>query len=377
VTHTTPAAEADPAARRGMPLFNEQPLKLGLFGINCSGGLTMTEAETSYEVTWEHTSKIARKADEVGFEALIPIARWKGFGGATDFNGTNFDTYTWAAGLAAQTENIAVVATSHLPTVHPIVAAKQATTIDHVSGGRFALNLVMGWFTSEMEMFGVEQRGHHDRYAFGQEWVDVVRGLWTSDEPVDFAGEYVTVTEAVSWPKPLQQPNPVLINAGNSPAGLDFSARNVDINFAAAHSLEEARTYSARVRDLARTEYRRSLSVMMSAFVICRDTEAEARQVQAHILEKGDYAGARNLATTLGLQSSSFDSQVSAGLDPFVLSFGAYTIVGNPEQVAEQLVELSRAGMDGVILAFLDYYEELTYFDEHVMPLLRQAGVRL
>ncbi|MEQ3549772.1 LLM class flavin-dependent oxidoreductase [Pseudonocardia nematodicida] len=376
MTRAAPPPSAEPNGRAGMPLFNEQPLKLGLFGINCSGGLTMTEAETTYEVTWEHTSKIAKKADEVGFEALIPIARWKGFGGSTDFNGTAFETYTWAAALAAQTENIAIVATSHLPTVHPIVAAKQAATIDHVSGGRFALNLVMGWFTSEMEMFGVVQRGRTDRYAFGDEWLGVVRDLWTSDDPVDFAGEYVTVADAVSKPRPLQQPHPVLINAGNSPAGLDFSARNVDINFAAAHTLDDARTYSARIRDLAWREYRRSMSVMMSAFVICRDTEEEARQVRAHILEKGDYVGARNLATTLGMQSSSFDSQVSAGLDPFVLSFGAYTIVGTPEQVASQLVDLSRAGIDGVALAFLDYLEELTHFDENVMPLLREAGIR-
>jgi dimethylsulfone monooxygenase len=371
------ATPVDAAERSVMPLLDDlQPLKLGLFGTNCSGGLTMTEAETTYEVTWEHTLKIARRAEEAGFDALIPIARWKGFGGATDFNGTNFDTFTWAAALAASTERIAVVSTSHLPTVHPIVAAKSAATIDHVSRGRFALNLVMGWFTSEMEMFGVAQRGHTDRYAFGQEWLDVTRALWTDTEPFDYDGEYVTVKEAVSKPKPVQRPHPVLINAGNSPAGLDFSARNVDINFAAVHSIDEARDYSARARSLARDTYGRTMSVMMSAFVICRDTEEEAHQVRQHILEKGDYVGAAKLAQTLGVQSASFDAQVRAGLDPFVLSFGAYTIVGTPAQVADQLVELSRAGMDGVVLAFLDYHEELAYFDENVMPLLREAGVR-
>ncbi|MFD8338270.1 LLM class flavin-dependent oxidoreductase [Streptomyces solisilvae] len=366
----------DAQVREGMPLFNDQVLKLGLFGTNCSGGLTMTEAETGYEVSWEHTRAIAKQADRMGFEALVPIARWKGFGGATDFNGTNFDTYTWAAGLAAETENITLVSTSHLPTTHPIVAAKASTTIDHISGGRFALNLVMGWFTPEMEMFGAGQRGHDDRYRFGEEWIQIVRRLWSDDEPFDFDGEYLVVNQAISKPHPVQKPRPILINAGNSPAGLDFSARNVDINFAVVHSIDQAHEYTRRVRDLARNRYSRDLSVMMSAFVICRETEQEARNVRQAILDAGDYEGARNLAETLGIQSASFDTQVKAGLDPFVLSFGAYTIVGNPEQVAEELIALSNAGMDGVIIGFLDYVKELEFFDRRVMPLLREAGVR-
>lgn len=369
-------AEVDEIRRQNMPLFNEQPLKLGLFGINCSGGLTMTEAPTTYEVTWEHTTAIAQRADRMGFEALVPIARWKGFGGSTDFNGTSFETYAWAAGLAAETENITIVSTSHLPTTHPIVAAKASATIDHISHGRFALNLVMGWFTPEMEMFGVSQRGHTDRYQYGEEWVQIVRRLWTENEPFDFEGEYLRVKDAVSFPKPIQKPHPVLINAGNSPAGLDFSARNVDINFAAVDSVEKAREYATRARELAFKEYQRELSVMMSAFIICRDTEKEAQQVKQQILDHGDYVGARNLAEVLGVQSSSFNDQVHSGLDPFVLSFGAFPIIGNPEQVADKLIQLSNAGMDGVVMAFLDYNEELAYFDEKVMPLLRQAGVR-
>ncbi len=89
----------------------------------------------------------------------MPVARWKGFGGKTNFNGSNFETYTWAAGLAQATENTAVFTTSHVPTVHPIMAAKQATTVDHISNGRFALNIVCGWFAPELEMFGAPHHG--------------------------------------------------------------------------------------------------------------------------------------------------------------------------------------------------------------------------
>ena len=91
-------------------------LQLRIVRINCP---------TTYRATWEHTLAIAQRADRIGFEILVPIARWRGFGGTTDFNGTAFETYTWATGLLALTKRIVICATSHVPMIHPIVAAKQ------------------------------------------------------------------------------------------------------------------------------------------------------------------------------------------------------------------------------------------------------------
>lgn len=201
-TDPRPIAETAPLADRRTtnPMFNDQKMKLGLFGTNCSHGLIISHAPTNYEVTWQHTLDIARRADALGFEALVPVARWKGFGGSTNFNGNCFETYAWAAGLAQATEQIAIFATSHLPTIHPIVAAKAATTIDHISGGRFGLNLVMGWVTPEMEMFGGAQRQHDDRYAFGQEWIDYVDRLWTEPGSFSFHGRYFDGDDVESYP---------------------------------------------------------------------------------------------------------------------------------------------------------------------------------
>ena len=89
------------------------------------------------------------------FEALVPVGRWRGFGGVTNFNGPGFEAFSWAAGIGASTKYSSVFATSHVPTVHPIMAAKQCTTIDHITGGRFTLNVVTGWHKPEIEMFGI------------------------------------------------------------------------------------------------------------------------------------------------------------------------------------------------------------------------------
>ncbi|CAN0431838.1 unnamed protein product, partial [Phaeothamnion confervicola] len=147
-----------------VPVFNDNKLKLGIFGMNCSNGCTITHAPTSFEPTYQHNVKIARLADQLGLELLVPVGRWKHFGGSTQFNANNLEVYTWATAMACNTEQLMVFATSHVPTVHPLLAAKQAATIDNISAGRFGLNIVCGWFRPEIEMFGIVQQDHDARY---------------------------------------------------------------------------------------------------------------------------------------------------------------------------------------------------------------------
>ena len=144
-------------------------------------------------------------------EMLIPIARWRGLGGDTDPFRRSFETMTWAAGIAAATERINVVSTLHLPMTHPVLAAKQCVTIDHIAHGRYAFNAVMGWFAPDMVMFGARMRDHDERYHYGAEWMEIVRRLWTEEEPFDFSGEYFELRELQAHPKPFQDPPPVLI----------------------------------------------------------------------------------------------------------------------------------------------------------------------
>src|SRR5690606_12765689 len=92
--------------RAHVPVYGPNRMKLGVFGTNVSHGCTITTAETTFEPTFPHNVAIARRAEALGFELLVPVGRWRGFGGPTDFNGTNLEVYTWAAALAACTERI-------------------------------------------------------------------------------------------------------------------------------------------------------------------------------------------------------------------------------------------------------------------------------
>lgn len=363
-------------ARRasGVAMFNDNTMKLGIFGSNCSHGLMATHAESSYELSWQHTQQIARIADGLGFEAMLPVARYRGMGGETNFNGSNFETHTWAAGLAQATENIMVFSTTHVPTKHPITAAKESVTVDHISNGRFGLNMTMGWYKAEMEMFGGTQREHDARYRYGSEWITIAKRMWTEGEGVTFTGEFFDIKDAFSDPKPVQKPYPVLVNAGNSPAGLEFCARECDFNFIAFADPQEAKETAARVRSIAHA-HQRDLGILGYGNIICRDTEKETKALLDHILEKGDWEVARMVSAGLGAESGSFD-KIKALQERFILGYGGFPLIGTPEQIVEQLAELSKAGINGMMIGFLDYVEELQYFGERILPLMKEAGLR-
>src|ERR1700733_7621032 len=119
-----PITRTDPhMTTRTTRMQNANRFKLGLFGMNCSGSLATTAPER-WDASWEDNLAAARLADEAGIEFLLPIARWHGYGGVTDRQGTTFETLTWATGLLAGTSDIVAFATVHVPLINPVFAAK-------------------------------------------------------------------------------------------------------------------------------------------------------------------------------------------------------------------------------------------------------------
>lgn len=188
--------------------------RIGLFGMNCSNGLCMTTAPERWEASWDNNVKAAQLADEAGLDFLLPIGRWHGYKGATDSQGSTFETITWAAGLLALTKRITISATLHVRFANPIFSAKQMVTADHIGKGRFALNIVSGWNQGEFDMFGVELIPHETRYHFTEEWVDIVKRVWSEDEPFDHDGQHYHLKDVLSKPKPWGRAFPLLYQCG-------------------------------------------------------------------------------------------------------------------------------------------------------------------
>lgn len=360
----------------GNPMFNDNKLKLGTFASNCSGALSMTLAETVFEPTFEKNVEIAKMAEAAGFECMIPLGRWRGWGGPSNFNGTSMEVYTWAAALASVTEKICLFATSHVGTVHPLLAAKQAVTIDHVSKGRFGLNIVTGNFREEMEMFGPKMMDHDRRYDYAGEWIDVVQKFWT-EQYFDHAGEFFTINDGFMMPKPYQNPRPVLISAGTSPRGREFATKYCDINFGPSESMEKLTNWTKEIKGFAWENYRREIGTFTACMVVCRDTEKEAKEYyDYYVHKKGDWEAAGNAIKTMMGESKSFSMEfLQKFQERFVAGVG-YPLIGTPEQITEKLIELSATGVDGTLINMVDYNVELPHWNEKVMPLLEQAGLR-
>ena len=110
-----------------------------------------------------------------------------------------------------------------MPLHHPLVAAKQLATGDHIGQGRLGVNIVCGWNEDEFQMFGVTKHEHDDRYDQGDEWWSIIRRVWSDEPPFDFDGRYYQLDAAQGEPRPYADETPLMMNAGSSPRGREFA----------------------------------------------------------------------------------------------------------------------------------------------------------
>ena len=366
-------------SKASRPVLNSaNSLKLAMFAINLSGGMTMSDVKGRLQATWEENKELARHADRLGFDAVVPVARWRGWGGDTNLGERSFETFTWAASLLAVTKRIQVFATCHVPLVHPLFAAKMATTADHVSGGRFGLNIVAGWFEAELSMFGLRQKEHDERYAVADEWAEALKQLWTQSGEQEYHGRHFDINGGVLEPKPLQTPYPVVMNAGTSPSGRDFAAKHSDMMFAGLSGLDGAAEQVTQIKQQARDDYGREVKVFARCHIVCRETEGEAWDYYNYVhREAADFAAAANVMGLNRAQTVRGDWSEDERKNLEVATRGwGILMVGTPQQVADYMVAAHEAGIDGLAVSFVDYRDGLSWMEREILPLLVKAGVR-
>lgn len=369
----------DITSRERASMHNDNKLKIGLFAANLSSGRTPTRVPECWSGSWSDNVKLARLADAQGLDFLLPLARWKGYGGETDYQGASFETFNWASGLLGATERITVFATVHAPLINPVYAAKACVTADHIGNGRFGLNMVVGWNEDEFEMFGVAQRQYEQRFEYGQEWLDAVKMMWGPKDDFDFDGKYVKLKEVRSKPKPVGGVRPVIMHAGSSPVARDFAARNVDAFFiqASRKSNEETASNVKKAKDVA-NEYGRDIDVFTVGGITVRPTRKEAEEYfQYAAIENADFTAIDGL---LALKDITLEKVGAEELNRqrklYTLGYSGFPMIGDPDDIAKTLAELSNAGLSGIGISFINYLDELPYFCEEVLPRLERMGVR-
>jgi dimethylsulfone monooxygenase len=367
------------SGRRSMQ--NENVLKLGFFGQNCSSGRYITLAPERWSASWDENVRASILADEAGLDFLLPIGRWKGYGGATDYAGTSFETITWATGLLAVTKRINVFGTVHVPLFHPVQAAKQMVTADHVGHGRFGLNIVAGWNEDEFGMFGIAQKDHGTRYEQAQEWIDAMKRIWSEDD-FDFDGEFYHLTAVREKPKPYGGSNPLIMNAAISEDGRAFALRNCDALFTAAsygfdhESLTRAGNEVTSLKAAARN-VGRDIDVYTNGTVLCRPTRKEAEEYHHYLcVEQADWEAVDNMLRMRGRLKDVTAAQHEVLRKRYATTSGGFACIGSPDEVADQLELVSRAGFTGIGLTSPHYADECHYYPEEILPRLERKGLR-
>jgi dimethylsulfone monooxygenase len=284
--------------------------------------------------------------------------------------------------LLAATQRVDVFCTVHVPLHHPVAAAKQMATADHIGQGRLGVNIVCGWNEDEFQMFGVSQHEHDERYAQGEEWWSIVKRIWAGKEPFDYEGTYYQLRGVEGLPRPYGAQDPLMMNAGSSPAGRRFAIRHSDMHFDGVDTPEASIGRIAETKRLAR-ERGRDIQVWTPVGIVCRPTQKDADDYVQYVVDHVDRGAighlaqmhahdARTRTDPEGLRRRSGNSPIERR----ALARGAYCAIGDPDAVTEELARLRASGLDGLALNFVDYLKELPYFAAEVLPRLERLGLR-
>ncbi|MFW7269655.1 LLM class flavin-dependent oxidoreductase [Gluconacetobacter sp. Hr-1-5] len=364
----------DPTAH---PLRQDRHFKLGTFSSNCAGGMSITTVPEKWIGSWDENLALGQMLDAAGIDFMLPVARWIGYGGGSDFHGKVLETMTWAAALLASTKRISVISTVHTTAFNPVVAAKQIVTLDQIGHGRAGINIVAGWNKPEYEALGLNlPDDHKTRYAYAQEWFEIVSRIWNSPRPFDFNGQFFKLKGVYGDPGPFRGTPPVL-NAAGSETGRIFAVRNADFLFTPAIDLKRSRQETAELKAQAANQGR-AVDVLTFSHVVCRPTRKEAQDyVQYFGYEHRD---TKTLDLVIALQfahAQSFPHDLLKLIkDRFAVGHGGFPLIGTPEEVADGICALHECGFGGTTLSFVDYVAEFPYFRDNVLPILKDRGLR-
>src|SRR6202171_5825279 len=213
----------------------------------------------------ELCDRVVQAAEAAGFEyLLIPVGS------------TCWEAWISGAFMAARSARIKPLIAARPGYINPVVLAKMISTCDQMSGGRICVNLIAGQNETEVEGEGVRYP-KEQRYALMDEEVTILKALWTTRGPVDFQGQFHTLTGAVVRPRVLQQPYPKFYLGGGSRQAWEISAKHSDVHLFWGDTYERIRANMVEIRGMeCRYRVEKDIGFGMRLQVVCRPTEKEA-----------------------------------------------------------------------------------------------------
>jgi len=356
-----------------MSITPQNPVKFAYWVPNVSGGLVVSNIEQRTDWSIDYNRKLAQAAEQSGFDyALTQIRFTAGYGAEYQHESVAF-----SHAILAATNKLKVIAAILPGPWNPTLAAKQLATIDQLTNGRVAVNIVSGWFKGEFTAIGEYWLEHDERYRRSEEFIRALKGIWTEDN-FSFNGDFYRFHNYTLKPKPLQKPHPEIFQGGSSRAARDMASRVSDWYFTNGNTVDGIKKQIDDIREKARANGNHQVKIGVNAFIIARDTEEEARAVLQDIIDQanpeavhafGDavkQAGQASPEKEGNWAKSTFEDLVQYN-DGFKTN-----LIGTPQQIAERIVALKAVGVDLILSGFLHFIEEVEYFGAKVLPLVRE-----
>lgn len=331
----------------------------------------------THQRTFQATPPTARSlfAEEIGLDYVFSMAKWRGFGGTSQFWDQSLESFSLMSALAPITERLSLIATVNPLLFHPALMAKMAASIDDVSGGRLGLNIITGSSLTEYGQMGVVPLGYdQNRYAYASEWIHVLKRLWT-EERVTHDGAYFHLDDCVSMPKPVQRPYPFLVCAGTSEEGLRFTAREANYSFLGGNNVEDTKATSRRAKQIG-AEERNAIKTATTVVLVIGDTRDDAVAKWEYMIEGADLEAIENVGATFSGETRKSHQERGGDFlaDPRRISFAGRPLIGTADDIAAEMIGLALDGeLDSILLIFPDYLEGLQRFGDEVMPALSAA----
>ena len=351
------------------------PLKFAYWVPNVSGGLVVSTIEQRTSWDFDYNRKLARIAEDAGFEYALSQTRYAASYGADK----QHEATSFSLALLAATEKLKVIAAVHPGMWHPGVLAKYIITADHISNGRAAVNIVSGWLKDEFVNFGLEWLEHDERYVRTEEFIRVLRGLWT-EEGYSQSGKYYDISNFTLSPAPVDvpgRPHPEIFFGGNSTAAQATAGRVADWYFSNGKDLEGFKDNIAGVQASAAQAGRRP-RFGLNGFVIARDSEKEARGTLREIVEKAHRPAVEGFRDAVQEAGPSTKDGKGMWADSTFEDLVQYNdgfktqLIGTPEQIAERIVEYKKIGVNLFLTCYLHFQEEVAAFGTDILPIVRE-----
>jgi FMNH2-dependent dimethyl sulfone monooxygenase len=362
-----------------------QPMMLGLFLPTQTGGFSQSTLPRATRWDFDYNRELTLAAEAHGFDFVFGLQQWLpkgGFGGEQRYRENFLDPFISTVALAPVTRRIITISTVHVlyGDWHPLHLARFAATADHISGGRFGLNIVTGYDAREPLMFGMDRIEHDLRYERADEFASILEDLWAGEEDLTYDGRFYKLDGAYVSPRPAFG-RPIMVSASASPAGFAFAANHSDVVFTSSpagadfdRAIGALPEHVGKIRAAYAGTGRRDPKVIIFPLIVLRETDAEAFAYRDAILEHADLGSIeRYVARHAAGDAHGWREHVTLSR---VLG-GHIQIVGGPERVADQIEALHKAGLDGIQIGFYDYGPELDSFAEAVVPLLEARGLRV